>query len=203
VKFLNLRGSLQNAFNVGVLTGETSQSIQDSGSISTAGAISFVDSPQALTVESQVDALQNQDGRFETAIQFLGQRPDGVAIAFAGNVLFISGSADLTPDGIALMGELAEVLKTIPNDVRVEGHTDDIPPGSEKFPSNWELSAGRAVTIARYLEEAGVSPFRLSAFGYGQYRPVAPNDSTPNRNRNRRAEIVILNPSVDLVGPVR
>lgn len=203
VKYLNLRGSLSEAFNVGVLKGEDTQSIQTSGSISSSGDVSFAEVSSSQKVESQVDALQNQDGRFEQAVQFVGQRSEGIAISLSGTLLFISGSAELTPVGTAVIAQLVEVFRDMPNDVRVEGHTDDILPGSDRFPTNWELSTARAVTIARFLEDAGVAPYRLSAFGYSSSRPVAPNDSAANRSLNRRAEIIILNPAVDLLGTGR
>ena len=199
VKYLNLRGALQEAFNVGVKTGDVGQSIQDSGSMSQAGTVSFSENSEARKVESQLEALQNADGRFDEAVQFVGQRSEGLAIALSGTLLFISGSAELTVDGAAVVGQLAQVLRDLPDDIRVEGYTDDIPPGSSRFPTNWELSTARAVTIARVFESTGIAPYRLSAFGYADYRPVAPNDSAANRVRNRRAEIVILYPPLDLL----
>ncbi len=81
----------------------------------------------------------------------------------------------------------------VPNPVRVEGHTDDLPINNERFPSNWELSTARATTVIKQLvEEYGLDPRQFSAAGYGEYRPLAPNDSMENRALNRRVDIVLL-----------
>jgi chemotaxis protein MotB len=87
-------------------------------------------------------------------------------------------------------------LKDLPNEVRVEGHTDNLPIKSSLFPSNWELSAARATAIIRYFESKGMDPRRMSAVGYGEWRPVVRNDSPENRQKNRRVEIF-----VDLLSP--
>jgi chemotaxis protein MotB len=84
-------------------------------------------------------------------------------------------------------------LKGRQNQVRVEGNTDNVPIHNDQFPSNWELSAARATGVARYLvEQKGLSPYRISALGYGQYRPKYPNDTEAHRALNRRVDVVIL-----------
>jgi chemotaxis protein MotB len=203
VKYVNLRGSLQNAFNVGVLAGEQNQSITSAGQISSPGAIPIVASPQLQSVQAQIDSLESQDGRFEQVVESVGQRPEGVYLRLAGSTTFVSGSADLTPEGMAALTQLTEIIRTTTNasnDIRVEGHTDDIPPGSDRFPTNWELSTARAVSVVRFLENAGMAPDRLGAFGYSDTRPLQLNNSEPNRRENRRVELVILQPAVDVVG---
>lgn len=199
VKYLNLKGSLQEAFNVGVRTGEVNQSIVTAGQQSQAGSVPLVATPELVAAETQVDSLRNQDGRFEQVVEFVGQRPEGVAIRLAGSTTFISGSADLTPEGSAALGAIAEILRPLPNDIRIEGHTDEIAPGSDRFPTNWELSAARAVSVARFLENAGLNSFRLGAFGYADNRPLAPNINEQNRRGNRRVEVVILEPAVNVL----
>lgn len=117
----------------------------------------------------------------------------GVAVRFADRVLFDLGQADIKPEAKNALGQLADMLVTIPNHVRVEGHTDDLPIHNERFPSNWELSTARATTVLRYLiEEHGLAADTLSAAGYGEYRPLASNDTAENRARNRRVDIVLL-----------
>lgn len=199
-KFLLLRGSLQQAFNVGVLQGETVASIVSSGEFSVEGEVPSITEPQASQVQSQVQLLQDQDTLFKDVIQFVGQRPEGLVVSLSGTLAFLSGSADLTPEGVAALTELAEILRPVDNDLRIEGHTDSIPPGSARFPTNWELGAARAVTIVRFLEREGIAPYRLSAFGYGEYRPIAGNESPRDRALNRRADIVILDPTANLSG---
>lgn len=205
VKYLNLRGSLQDAFNVGALKGERNESITSAGQISSAGAIPIVASPQLQAVQAQVDSLETQEGRFEQVVESVGQRPDGVYLRLAGSTTFISGSADLTAEGMAALTQIAEIIRNTTNtsnDIRVEGHTDDIPPGSDRFPTNWELSTLRAVSVVRFLENAGISPDRLGAYGYSDSRPLQPNDSELGRRENRRVELIILQPVIDVVGRI-
>jgi len=117
----------------------------------------------------------------------------GLVVRFCDSVLFDLGKADLRPEARVILDKVAQVIKGIPNHVRVEGHTDDLPIGTERFPSNWELSTGRSSAVIRYLIERHVVPAtRLSAAGYGEYRPIVPNDSEDNRRKNRRVDIVIL-----------
>lgn len=117
----------------------------------------------------------------------------GVVVRFADRVLFDLGRAELKPEALEILAQVAEVLKDVPNPVRVEGHTDDLPIRTERFPSNWELSTARATNVIRHLiEEHGFDPRRLSAAGYGEYRPLVPNDSMENRALNRRVDIVLL-----------
>ncbi len=92
-----------------------------------------------------------------------------------------------------VLDALAESLQEIDNHIRIEGHTCNLPINTPRFPSNWELSAARAIAVLRYfIEKKGISPQRLIAVGYGEYQPLVPNDSEENRRKNRRVEIVIL-----------
>jgi chemotaxis protein MotB len=94
------------------------------------------------------------------------------------------------------MLDLAAQLRTVPNVIRVEGHTDDVPIHTPQFNSNWELSTARATTVVQFLIDAGrLDPTRLSAAGYAEYRPRLPNDSPESRARNRRVDIVVLDPA--------
>lgn len=117
----------------------------------------------------------------------------GVILRFADQVLFDLGRADLKPEAINILVEVAGALEDVPNPVRVEGHTDDLPINNDRFPSNWELSTARATNVIKFLiEEHGLDPRQFSAAGYGEYRPLVPNDSMENRARNRRVDIVLL-----------
>ncbi len=116
-----------------------------------------------------------------------------IRIVFQAPVLFDSGSADLKTGSMAQMTQLAEALGEIPNSIQVEGHTDDRPLGrGSKFNSNWELSAARAFSVMRFLEISGVPPRRLSAIGYGEFRPLGSNDTPEGRTANRRIELNII-----------
>lgn len=110
-------------------------------------------------------------------------------------ILFPSGSADLNTSGQRLLAELAEQIRTMATEhhlrVSVEGHTDDVPIQTARFPSNWELSSLRATTVARELMNLGISESMLRIAGYADTRPRAPNDSASNRALNRRVSIVV------------
>ena len=116
-----------------------------------------------------------------------------MTVKMKDKILFASGSARIGKEGQDALAKVADAFKNLSGKiVRVEGHTDDVrtdPKGP--FPTNWELSLGRAMAVVRYLQDRGVDPTLLSAAGYGQYHPIAPNDSPENRSLNRRIEIVL------------
>jgi len=108
--------------------------------------------------------------------------------------LFPEGSDKLYPEAIPIVMELCRKLKEFDLPITIEGHTDNIPTRSERFPSNWELSAARATNVLRMFISCGYNPRRLSAEGCGEYRPIAPNTTEEGRRRNRRIEVVIKLP---------
>jgi len=117
----------------------------------------------------------------------------GARLAFDDYLLFEFGKASIRPNGLPILGKLADVIQSTPYRARVEGHTDNVPIHTRQFPSNWELSIARAVNVVKYLAEVKkIDPSRLSAVGYGESRPVGPNNSRANRAKNRRVEIVLL-----------
>jgi len=117
----------------------------------------------------------------------------GLVISVNDTVLFPSGKAYLTPQAQEIIRKVGEALQGIPNYIRIEGHTDNLPINNAEFPSNWELSAMRATNVLRFLlRECGLPPERLSEAGFGEYRPIATNDNEAGRARNRRVDIVIL-----------
>jgi chemotaxis protein MotB len=117
----------------------------------------------------------------------------GLVLAIPEAFSFDTGRADLSDVAIALMGRVAGVLRTLPNAVRVEGHTDDTPIHTARFTSNWDLSTARATEVVAFFITSGLAPDRLSAAGYSEYHPRAGNESAEGRARNRRVDIVILN----------
>jgi chemotaxis protein MotB len=108
------------------------------------------------------------------------------------DILFSSGVAKISPEANGVLNEMAAILKPFPNPVRVEGYTDDRPINTSLYPSNWELSAARAASVARLFSEQGVDPERLGIMGWGEYRPSADNTTEDGRNHNRRVLIVVL-----------
>jgi chemotaxis protein MotB len=113
------------------------------------------------------------------------------------DMLFPKGEADVTPGTARLLDKVSSIIAKTSNLIRVEGHTDDLPINTTRFPSNWELSTSRATTVVRYLiEHDRIDPARISAAGYADSRPLVPNDSEANRRFNRRVDIVIVQGNV-------
>jgi len=120
----------------------------------------------------------------------------GLTVSLGEGGFFDSGSDQIKPEGRAILDTIAAELASVGNHVRVEGHTDNVPIRNSRFPSNWELSTSRATAIVAYLVvRFGLPPGSLSAAGYAEYRPVAGNDTEAGRARNRRVDLVILDPS--------
>ncbi len=115
-----------------------------------------------------------------------------VEVELNNSILYSSGEAALQPGAYPVLKKLAGVLAPLPNHVDVEGHTDNLPIRNERYRSNWELSAARAASVVHVLTRNGVAPDRLSAIGYGEFRPIADNRTEQGRQRNRRVAIVIL-----------
>jgi len=117
----------------------------------------------------------------------------GLVIRFVEGVLYDSGKADIKEQAKSILDKIVPVLKQSQRQIRIEGHTDNVPIHTREFPSNWELSTARAVNVVRYfIDKHNFSPYMMSAAGYGEYRPVAPNDTDKHRALNRRVDIVIL-----------
>jgi chemotaxis protein MotB len=126
----------------------------------------------------------------------------GLVISLPEAGSFPAGRAELSAQARNVMLDLAQELRGLPNLIRVEGHTDDVPIHTPQFASNWELSTARATLVVQYLIEAGgVDPARLAAAGYAEYRPRVSNDSPDARARNRRVDIVVLDPSAAVEEP--
>jgi chemotaxis protein MotB len=150
---------------------------------------------------SDGDKPERTPGRVDHALDALTIDPDikvtytekGARVTLENKILFKLGIADINPEGLPTLDKIIRVIEKSPNPARVEGHTDNIPIHTEKFPSNWELSVARAVNVVKYfIEGGGIDPGRLSAVGYGDSRPLYPDDSQEARARNRRVEIVIV-----------
>lgn len=119
---------------------------------------------------------------------------DGVMITLRDAILFASGRADLKPNTEELLAKLAEILeRSKAREIRIAGHTDNVPIRTAEFPSNWELSSARALSVLHRLIVAHrLPPARLVALGFGEHRPLAPNTTAANRARNRRVEIFLV-----------
>jgi chemotaxis protein MotB len=117
---------------------------------------------------------------------------DRVEIEMAERMLFGSGEARLSADALVPLRALARTLARIPSHLQVEGHTDNVPISTATFPSNWELSAARAASVVHFLARSGVEPWRMSAVGLGEHRPIAENSDAKGRATNRRVKVVVL-----------
>ena len=123
----------------------------------------------------------------------LEENERGITIHIMDQILFSSGSAKLESKSYEILSKLAEVMRSIPNDVRIEGHTDNVPIKSMEFPSNWHLSVARALSTAYYLMNTEKLPQeKLSVVGYSEYKPIASNDDSEGRLKNRRVDIIII-----------
>lgn len=117
---------------------------------------------------------------------------DWLEVEIKSNVLFDSGQARLEKDAVPIIGKIATILNTSANPIQVEGFTDNNPINTPRFPSNWELSAARSATVVHLLERYGLKPGRLSAIGYGEFKPIADNSTEEGRRKNRRVVLVVL-----------
>lgn len=126
----------------------------------------------------------------------------GLTISLAEAGFFDSGSAEISEAGLPILDDIVARVMELPYDIRIEGHTDNVPIRTARFPSNWELSTTRATNVLQYMIAAGeVPPSRLSVGGYGEIRPVASNDTPEGRSLNRRVDIVVLNTAMDQLEP--
>ncbi|MCL6471484.1 MAG: flagellar motor protein MotB [Firmicutes bacterium] len=126
----------------------------------------------------------------------------GIVINLSDKVLFESGKADLSPQAMAILDNLANILLPSGKAIKVDGHTDNVPIHNERYPSNWHLSTDRAVSVIMYwIAKYPAASSRLSASGYGEYRPVATNNTPEGRAKNRRVEIIVLRDIVSMGEP--
>ena len=159
-----------------------------------------LDKPAADKPDAQQANLQTIQGQVEKALQplidkklvVLRRTPSWLEIEIRTDILFPSGAARLAAPADQVLSNLGGILAPFPNPLRVEGYTDDQPINTAVYPSNWELSAARAASVARLFAEHGVSPNRLGIIGWGQFRPATSNDTVDGRNRNRRVLVVVL-----------
>jgi chemotaxis protein MotB len=156
-------------------------------------------------LENPSNALQSDKQRVAQEIQSalhldqgnlpvsITENERGITVHLMEELLFASGSADLKQTSLETLDTLAAVLRTLPNDLRVEGHTDNVPINTTQFPSNWHLSVARALNVAYYLiQRHNLVQERVQVVGYSEFQPLAPNNTPANRSTNRRVDIVIV-----------
>lgn len=159
---------------------------------------------QFIETEKLDNSSQNRaqsSAKLDEYIELI-QQDRGLVISFKDTLLFSSGSDVLNSQAMNVVKQIGLALVKVPNYILIEGHTDNLPINTAKFPSNWELSVLRATSVMHVLQgESGISPERLSVVGYGQYRPLVPNINAANRARNRRVDLVILKRKYDTFEP--
>lgn len=124
----------------------------------------------------------------------IAETKKGVSVRILDKMLFQPGSAEILDQAKPLLDKLAAVIEESPFNIMVEGHTDDIPISTALYPSNWELSTARAVSVVKYFMGKEVNPQKLSAAGYAENHPVTPNISAASREKNRRVEVNFISP---------
>lgn len=145
------------------------------------------------TYEQLVDKMKGEIAKGQVTISELKGK---LTVNMVDAILFDSGKAEVKPEGLVVLGKVIEILKSV-NDkaIRIEGHTDTMPITSslsQRYPTNWDLSAARAINVARYLQKQAIDPALLSAAGFGEFKPVADNATVEGRAKNRRIEIVLV-----------
>lgn len=137
-------------------------------------------------IEKEIEAEQQQNN-----VEVL-QSEEGITIRIKDKALFGSGGADIKEEILPLLNKIGGVLAQMPNTVEIVGHTDNRPISNERYPNNFWLSNARALNVLDvFVNEVGIGPERLSAIGYGEFRPLVPNDSPDGQAQNRRVEIKI------------
>jgi chemotaxis protein MotB len=161
----------------------------------------------ALVKKTREEAVQNVSTTYEGLLKEMKEEIEHGQIAITelkgkltvdvvDKILFDSGQAEIKPEGLAVLKRVVDILITVMDKtIRVEGHTDNVPIKgalAKRYPTNWELSAARALTVTRYLEKEGIDPALLSAAAFGEYQPVADNETAEGRAKNRRIAIILL-----------
>ena len=150
-------------------------------------------------IKAKLDKFAADNGIQATLVTSIEER--GLVVSIQETLLFESGSAGITTQARAILEKISTVLATAPNQIKVEGHTDNLPIKTPQFPSNWELSVIRSTNVVQILQGDGITPVRLSATGYGEYRPIASNDTEAGRSKNRRIDLIILRSKYDVTEP--
>ena len=203
-KYKQLATSFRDALNitpsggeVGIIEGDVinsdfSDDVATDSPEDESDSIVITEQQKLEQVKAEVDNLIAQSGLNSRVITKIEEK--GLVISFTDSIFFDSGTADVKEDYKRQLIEISRVLNKIDNYIRVEGHTDNVAIKTNLFNSNWQLSAVRAANVVEiFINQCGISPNKLSAIGYGEFRPIQTNDTEAGRAANRRVDIVILN----------
>ena len=146
---------------------------------------------ELATLMNDLKKLAEQE-KIESQV-LVSRLPKGLAMRLNDRALFDLGAAEVSSGAEKLLRNIGDIIAKTKYQIRIEGHTDDLPIRTVRYPSNWELSTARAVNVLRFLQQQSrIAPQRLSAVGFGQYQPLYPNDTPAHRARNRRVEIIFI-----------
>jgi chemotaxis protein MotB len=180
----------------GTVAGELEQAQKRMEELKKAQAVAEQRAAQFRKLVTQFKSLTDA-GKLQVEI-----RENRMIVRLGDKILFDPGKTDLKGEGKDALGQVTTVLKEIPNrNFQVAGHTDNAPIKSARFRSNWDLSTARAVEVVNFMISTGMDPKRLSAAGYADQSPVAPNDTPDNKAKNRRIEITLV-PNLDDLPPI-
>jgi chemotaxis protein MotB len=199
-KYQVLSQSLEGALNPSGTGGTGAGGTASGGGIDVTKAVADgktdkVD-PELVAAAEEISKLIKEKNLQDKVSVSIQER--GVVVGLMNTVLFDPGSALIKPDAVPTLVAIGQIANGVHNYIRVEGNTDDVPQSSPQFPSNWELSVVRATEVLKLMVvQSNVAPDKISAVGYGEYRPSVPNDSAENRAKNRKVDIVILSDSLD------
>lgn len=147
----------------------------------------------SATYESMLEKMKSEISKGQITISELKGK---LTVNMVDSILFDSGKAEVKKGGLEILGKVISILKDVKDkSIRIEGHTDNVQISralAQRYPTNWELSAARAINVARYLQDEGIDPGQLSAVAYGEWKPVGENDTPEGRAKNRRIEIILV-----------
>ena len=198
-KYQKLAESMRTAFTLGgpsqVVDGQIDQ-IGGTSEDGTAKPIVVPGIPEGPTQSEEVagqltSMLATQNLGSSVSVQ---TNIEGVLISLSDHLIFQEGQADLPAESLPVLDTIAQMLQPIDNKIRLVGHTNDTPSINPLYPTNWELSLARALSVGKYLMNKGIAPDRLIITGRGEYDPLFPNDSETHKQLNARVEIIIVYP---------
>lgn len=191
-KYRVLSDSLNAAFRGQPTTFDPVQVGQPAASTVAAPLVQLPDEIRSMAMRQLAEqAAEAMDPLIRQGLVDVETGDGKLTIAIRSDILFASGSASPSAQAQSVARLLGEVLGAFPVQIKVEGHTDNVPVVSGSFPSNWELSAARAASVVHLLVAGGVAPERLAAVAYGEYQPVLPNVTPDGRNANRRVVLLV------------
>ncbi|MEY7999405.1 flagellar motor protein MotB [Clostridium sp. Mt-5] len=199
-KYKQLSESLSIAMGGGksIIGQDNTSSIKDD--------VKKIDTPDSTEAEEkklselkvQLDKYLKDNGMSKDVSTTIDER--GLVVSMNDTLLFDTGKADIRPEFQQELTEMGKILNQLGNYIRIEGHTDNVPISNSEYSSNWKLSCDRASNVTEFfVARAGIQPQKLSAIGYGEYRPIADNSNEAGKAKNRRVDIIILNSKFNAV----